>query len=305
MGILDTFSKRKSREAGETVDIFAYDSLPAKLRVQIVHIARDAIGDSGRFHVSARCYSQIHNALCREFGLFDLMPDSYGIDAKIFNFVLDQTNTDRVLDVVQHVFEVIEKNARDINFGIRAGMNMDSKDAINELNARFLENAVGYQFESGRLIRMDSRVIHADVMKPVLSLLRDPKFSGANEEFLSAHDHYRHSRYKECSVDALKAFESTMKAIFRKREWPFKPADPAKALIEQCFSKGLVPSYLQSEFSALRGLLESGLPVVRNKEGGHGQGADRVPMPPHIAHYALNLAATNILFLFEADAALK
>lgn len=75
----------------------------------------------------------------------------------------------------------------------------------------------GFQFESSAIIRIDSNFIHAESVKPVLALLRQDLYQGANEEFLNAHQHYRHGRHKECLVDALKAFESTLKAICVKR----------------------------------------------------------------------------------------
>lgn len=44
-------------------------------------------------------------------------------------------------------------------------------------------------------------------------------------------------------------------------------------------------------------ILETGLPVVRNKKAGHGQGSTVEPISDEFAEYALNLAATNIVLL--------
>ena len=44
MSVFDLFSFRKRLAAGDTPDVFTYDELPEQLRVQIVHIWRDAIG---------------------------------------------------------------------------------------------------------------------------------------------------------------------------------------------------------------------------------------------------------------------
>ena len=133
--------------------------------------------------------------------------------------------------------------------------------------------------------------------------MRQDLYQGANEEFLNAHQHYRHDRYKECLVDALKAFESTLKAICAKRGWETKPPGTAKALINTCFQEGLFPEFLESQMGSIRSLLESGVPTVRNKLGGHGQGTEPVDVPEYFARYALNLAATSILFVAEADQA--
>jgi hypothetical protein len=172
---------------------------------------------------------------------------------------------------------------------------------ISELNSRFKEHGVGYQFESNEIIRVDSEFLHTKSVKPALLLLRGDDYKGANDEFLSAHEHYRHSRYKECLVDLNKAFESTMKTICKKRGWTTTPKDNSSKLINICFQNSLLSSYLESEITALRTLLESGIPTIRNKNGGHGQGTDIVTVPAYIARYALNLTASTILFLIEAE----
>jgi uncharacterized protein DUF7014 len=50
----------------------------------------------------------------------------------------------------------------------------------------------------------------------------------------------------------------------------------------------------------VRNTLQAGLPTVRNKLGGHGQGKDTRKAADYFAGYALHLAATNIVFLVEA-----
>jgi hypothetical protein len=77
--------------------------------------------------------------------------------------------------------------------------------------------------------------------------------------------------------------------------------DTAKTLIEICFKNGLLPGFLQSHYSALRSTLESELPTLRNKMGGHGQGTEVITVPQHYAAYALHLTASAIQFLVEAE----
>jgi hypothetical protein len=75
--------------------------------------------------------------------------------------------------------------------------------AIAELNARFQEHGVGYAFEGGEIIRVDSQLLHAEAVKPALILLGAPEHAGAQAEFLTAHEHYRHGREKEALAKAL------------------------------------------------------------------------------------------------------
>ncbi len=173
-------------------------------------------------------------------------------------------------------------------------------DAINELNHRFQEHEIGYQFEGGQIIRVDSKFIHAEVVLPALALLSDSDFAGPEQEFRNAHEHYRRQEYKNAIVDALNSFESTIKSIYDVREWEYSKTATAQKLIEVIFTKGLIPTYLQTHFSSLRSVLEAGVPTVRNKTSGHGQGAIPIDVPEHLAAYVLHLTASNIVMLVEA-----
>ncbi len=85
-----------------------------------------------------------------------------------------------------------------------------SEAAITELNHRFREHGVGYQFEGYTAIRVDSTYIHKEVVSPVLTVLRAPDFENAEAEFRKAHEHYRYHRYGDANVGCLKAMESTL-----------------------------------------------------------------------------------------------
>lgn len=306
MKIFDLFSKRQQRDRGEVPDVYKYDKLPQPLRVQVVHIVTDAFGVDGYSSSSAKqAYEFVKKTLCREYGVFELIERPKSDQDSVFNFFLKETSVERALDVVELCFKCIDVFVRRQSYRYNTTTNIEPDDAISELNARFKEHGVGYQFVSGVLIRLDSELLHVEAVRPALAVLRGTEFEGANEEFLLAHEHYRHGRFKECLVDSLKAFESTMKVICKTRGWVFQPNDTAKALIAVCFKSGLVPVYFESQFSSLRTLLESGIPTVRNKNGGHGQGPDSLVVPEYLARYAMNLTATTILFLAEANASLK
>ena len=298
MSIFDLFSKRQKRLRGEVPDVYAYNQLPQPLRVQIVHIIRDTIGEDRYADYVGRAYKFINDALCREYGLFALTEHPYrSAKESVINYFLQCENVEQAFDVVELSFRVIDKFTREYDYQHETSRKLSADDAIEELNARFKEHGIGYQFESGEMIRVDSEYVHAEAIKPALSILREEIYKGANEEFLSAHEHYRHGRHKECLNEALKSFESVMKAICLKHKWPYSQSDTAKTLIDICLKNNLIPPYLQSQFTSLKSILESGVPTVRNKLGGHGQGADVVTVSESMARYALNLTAANILFL--------
>src|SRR6202035_2990094 len=112
------------------------------------------------------------------------------------------------------------------------------------------------QYADGEIIRVDSEFVHAEVVKPALALLHTKEFSGAQAEFLKAHEHYRHGRQKEALTESCKALESTLKAICDKRKWAYdKQKDTSQKLIQVCFDNGLIPPFWQQHFTALRSTL--------------------------------------------------
>jgi hypothetical protein len=305
MSITELFSKRQKRRRGEVPDVYQYEELPDALRVQVVHIWRDAYGDYDAYQNEARnAFEFIHNTLCREYGLFKLTDHASNHFEAVMNFFLRADDVETAIDVIELFFRGIDKGVRGRKYQY-SGTKLSGDDAIDELNARFREHGVGFQYEAGQIIRVDSQLIHSEVVKPALRLLSAKPYKGANQEFLSAHTHYRAGKYKECLNDCLKAFESTMKAICDKRKWQYKPTDTAKPLLDVVFAQGLVPAFMQNHFTGLPATLEAGVPTVRNKLGGHGQGTTPMTVPESIASYALHLTATTVVFLAKAEAEMK
>lgn len=313
MPIYETFSKRHRRLArGDEVEPLIYDPLPIEFRRQVVHIWNSAIGPylvgGGIYggphteYVSNLAWKAIHITLCRELGVFALGSENHNEFGQCQEFILDGT-TDNALDIIEVSFKVIDSEIRHKYASSRqeSQITQDADDAIQELNHRFLEYGLGYQFVDGSLMRMDSQYLHNEAIVPAISLLHRKRFEGASEEFMSAHTHYRNGRYKEAIADALKAFESTMKTICDLKGWGYPENATAQPLIKIMFENELVPASLQSQFGAVRSLLESGIPTLRNRTSGHGQGQERIEVPEHIAAFALHVTASNIVLLVEAS----
>src|SRR6266542_5841910 len=230
MKVFDLFSKRQRQARGEVSDVFVYDDVPLDLRVKIVHICRDAIGDEQHMfnERTAKLFMNVYTTLCREYGVFSLTQVKYRSHSEgLFQFFLECEEVEKVLDVIELMFWVIDSNCRHPVHQFEAFPRISPDDAIRELNYRLIEHGIGYQYESGKLFRKDSEFIHQEVVKPTLALLAAPLFESAREEFLKAHEHYRHGLYKECLNECLKAFESTIKIICKKRKWAYKETDTA------------------------------------------------------------------------------
>ena len=297
MSIYDIFSKRQKKLRGEIPDVYIYDNTPIPLRRQIVHIWNDVIY---YLHEDEEMYDPVVNILRREYGEFRLPSPSLVRSTKeeLLAFFLNQQDNNKVLDVVEVSFQVLSYSVtrRD------ASLSKTIVAAIDEMNQRFKEHGIGYQFTDGLVIRMDSEYIHSEVVRPALNILQKKQFSGARQEFLSAHKHYRNGETKEALNECLKAFESIMKAICDKRKWNYDHSTTARDLIDVCFQNQLVPQFWQSNYNALRSLLESSVPTGRNKLSGHGQGTTPRIVPEHIAGYMLHMTAAAIVFLGESDA---
>jgi hypothetical protein len=304
MGIIDLFSKRQKRISGQVSDVYTYDKIPHNLKVQIVHIIRDSIGKRVHYGTDTpvELYKFIHDTLCREYGRLSLKEGyDQNYEEMLLNYFLHSNKTEEVLDLIELTFRCIEKVIKPDydNYRFNADVKMTPDSAIEELNERFKESAIGYSFESGILIRIDSTYIHSEITKPTIILLQNDKFTGANEEYLIAHEHYREGRNKECLIECCKAFESVMKTICKEKGWTYAETDSSKKLVQICLYNNLIPSFTQDQFTSLQNLLVSGIATIRNKLGGHGQGQVPQKVYNEMARNGINLTGSKIIFLIE------
>ncbi|GAA6169409.1 STM4504/CBY_0614 family protein [Sessilibacter corallicola] len=299
--LFDLFSKRRKRERGDFPDVYQYEDIPNPLRVQVVHMLQEAFAREGKWfsHEATNTIEEINKALCREYGIFKLAGKYDEGFEELANFILHCEDYERVLDAIEVSFRFIDRSIRKNPYYYNREMKVES--LISELNQRCKEAGIGYQYESGELIRVDSQYLHSEAVKPVLSLLKAKAYHAVNEEFLSAHEHYRHGKYEESTIDCLKALESLLKIICTNRGWAYDTKDTAKKLIGIVLSNGLIPSFMQNQLNVMQTLLESGVPTVRNKLAGHGQGPTSRTMPDYVASYTLHLTASTLLLLANAD----
>lgn len=305
MAVHDIFSKRQKRLRGEFSDVYQYNDIPPKLRFQIVGIYKNIFDTN--YQMMNDIYTFVKNALESEYGrLLEYNSNEisyYGNKSRetqiLLSFAGDYSNTEEFLDVLEvTIGRIVEIRKR-----IQMGFKMSG--LIDEINTRFKENAVGYQLDpdSLKIIRVDSQFIHSEVVKPTLTLLNsDPAYAGALDEFMLAHEHYRHRNFKDAIVNCGKSFESILKAIHEKRGWTYaKGKATASPLILSCVDKGLFPSYQQEQLIQLSSVLKSGVPTIRNNAGGHGDGLEVIDVPEHFVSYMIHLTATNLLFLANAE----
>jgi hypothetical protein len=315
MAIFDLFSKRKKRQESQgKPDVYQYAVIPQPFRIQVVHIWNAALGpwyrhtgySLGQDSPSSELWEQIEKIMAKERGLWGIGQSNSNPDERCIQYLMG-ADRDGALDIIELSFKVIDRIARDFwpEKRRRAHITQGADDAIEELNGRFREHGIGYQYVGGDIIRVDSQLLHAEAVRPALALLNETGFSGPVDEFMHAFDHHRRGDNKQAIAEALKAFESTMKSICTVRNWSYGPKDTAKPLLDILFKNGLVPPELETHFGALRSAMESGLPTLANRTSRHGQGVNPVEIPQHFAAYALHLVASNIVFLIECHKAKK
>lgn len=292
------FSDR-NREQSEELDVYIYNTLPTPFRNQLIIIIREIIQDLNNYF-SDDIGKAIHNRFCREKGLKE-MSDVYGsCTAKVEAFIDYAPDVD-LLDFIDFSFHVFIGLAQSVGYKDPLGYAEENvENHITELNNRFQQHRLGYEFVNGKLIQIDSKYIHHEYIKPALNLLHTNGFEGAEEEYTKAFEALRNGDYKSAIIEAEKAFESTMKTICSKNKYQFVPErDSAKKLVEILKVNGFFPSYIETHLNNIVSTLESGAPAVRNKTSGHGQGEDVVIIPDSYAKYVIGTVAVNIVFLVQ------
>ena len=313
--MIEIYSERQKRLRGEFPDVYQYEDIPKKLRIKIYYSWQDVWEISGTTsftEYSGKILKMVEGVLCRKYGVFQL-PYSNFLEFSnypLWRFFHQTENTEEVLDVIELLFQYLFDPNTLKGFGNSKSVvgydilctryNEAIEKAVLELNKCFRDHGVGYQYDSGQIIRVDSQYIHSEAVRPVLNLLSDSMYESANKEFLKAHEYYRKGDYKSCIQECSNAFESVLKVICDNKGWEYNDAR-VSTLLKIVYDNGLIPTYQRSFFDGIRGSLQSGVPAIRNNLSAHGQGIEEVVVPYYMAECMLNLTASSILFLVRAN----
>lgn len=305
--ILDVYSKRLNID--NNTEIFIYDEVPQKIRMQVYYIVEDMSYSkqiNSRHRVSI--WNDIRRIMISEYGLESLAGyNEWSSDTDCLEFI-KKTNILGLLDFIEVALFCINEYNKNNNGWI------DLNSGIKDLNHRFLENNLGYEIVDYRIIRVDRKFTHKEIIKPAINLLNEEEFKTVNDEFIAAHIFYKdafskenpNEYFKNAIVNCNKAFESIMKIICENNieKLPnYNDRHTANELINDLIACGIIPTYLgntlhgmKNIFKGMKTALESGLPVIRNKSG-HGLGNSEETISEEYVTYAMNLAATNIVLL--------
>lgn len=306
MAIIELYSSRQKRLREGVSDVYIYDLFSESFRIQLSYMIKELLGDERNYDAygcrTKEAYDAIVSILKKEYGQVKLI-DGTGHRkydnslAELHNFLIWEDDAERVLDAVELCYRIGGRVGRDSSFINRRNPSEHVDGCIAELNQRFKNAGCGYEFIGENIVRVDSQLLHSEVVKPAIGFLSSAGFEGAREEFFGAFEHYRHGKHKEALVEALKSFESTMKVILTGNGISYGAGDTASKLILACTKEGLIPSYNESHLTALVNVLTSGIPTLRNRNGGHGQGESVKIVEPEIVAYGLHLTAAAIVLL--------
>ena len=297
--VFELFSQRDSQK--KDFDVYEYENFPSEFRNQVFFIISDFINlFKENNHLSPeRIYDNIYGVFIRQKGIKSLTRKNYTVDTQIELYMSESDSKD-FIDFIDFVFTYIDKCLRKQSFngnGLNYGENKKADESIEELNYRFRQYGLGYEFIDGQIIKKTNELIHQEVIKPVLSLLHDKRFKGAEEEFLKAFESYKSGNNKDALMNAQKSFESTMKCICKARKIEYNEEDTSRFLIKRLVENRFIPPYQDNYLNNLEQVLSGGLPTIRNKEAGHGQGEEVKNVDICLVEYAIHLAATNIVYL--------
>ncbi len=156
--MFDLLSKRIKNASGEP-EVYVYDDLPEAFRTQVYYIMKDIIepycsyGDSN-------LWDMVHNMFAREKGLkklgyYEVEGEAYG-EYNIEEY-LDHSSTTDILDFIDYVFNIFDRELRNKKLEYKYGYDSNGKvdEAITELNFRFKQHGLGYEFVNGEIIRIE------------------------------------------------------------------------------------------------------------------------------------------------------
>lgn len=298
--MFNLYSRRKKDAEGNS-EVFIYNEFQQTFRNQFFKIINDVFNKTINKNYD---YRNVVKLLCesysREKGIKAIYCNYCGANSiGALEYYIDNCNNEDFLDLMDLIFGLFISNEK-IYEDFSLEYDNFFKSAIDELNLRLKQHSLGYEFINGKIAVKTNTIAHENIIKPALQLLLDEDFRGAEEEYLLAFEHFKKGENKDAILNAIKAFESTMKAICLGLKYTFdKDKDTAKGLIKILEKNSFYPTYLNNHITGIRITLESGAPTFRNKKAGHGQGSMVENVNDEFVEYALNLVATNIIFLYK------
>jgi hypothetical protein len=248
-------------------------------------------------------FDKVRHGFCEEHSLLSL-PGAGLFDTpcwSVRSFFLTCTDDD-ALDIIELIFNEIAEAQKNSEFVAYLQPKLSASEAVSKLDRRLQEHAIGFRLEQGKIVRLDSEVLHAETTEPALALMHTNGYKGALEEFQLALKYFRQGpkHYDDCLTNCLKALESTLQNIIELRNWDMPGEAKFDNLFAEVKKRGLFPPFLGSHIGELKKFLQTAA-VIRNEEGAHGAGSTPNEVPDHLAAYQIHLTGSAIVFLIHCN----
>jgi len=185
------------------------------------------------------------------------------------------------------VFDAIELAGR--------WMDVAEKEAFRKkVNQIFELHDCPWRLSDGEFFKLDGDFVGARVASTAHDGLTANRFVGAAEEYAKARQYLGSSEVREAIYFAGHSFESVMKVILDGLEHA-----NADKLIKELLGRGYFDDLPESVRAGFADQVLKALPFLRNKLGGHGQGAAVVSIPPVYGRLAIELAGVFHNFLIS------
>ena len=175
-----------------------------------------------------------------------------------------------------------------------AASNMDSgeRDALRQkVNQIFELHDCPWRISDGEFFKLDADFIGTKLAATGHDALAANQFAGAANEYAKARQYLGTGDVREAIFFAGHSFESVMKVLTK-----LEHANGDK-LIKELGSQGFFDDLPESVQCGFMDQVLKALPFLRNKLGGHGQGAAVVAIPPVYGDLAVQIAAAFHNFL--------
>ena len=304
--IFDAFSRRSAPQANG----YKPDAISGTLRNRVLLLYRDLLSGqwpnryASRGNYAQEFWEDMATLLQHLYGKFQLSTTrTHSAVDDAFGFVCE-CDPGHFFDFLELTFktECLQRVIFDRN---------ELVDAINEIfrveNAPYQLTPVVTEHEKAhgggtyihtvalpKVVRAEDEVTYSEAVAPALSVLDAPHFKTANLEFRDALEEYRKGHYGDCLTKCNSAFESVMKALCKRNQWPF---DETKSTARPLLDTIMFHSTLDKFFKDPLALIAT----MRNRlSSSHGGGTAVRNVERHVAQYAITSTAAAIVLLVHA-----
>ncbi|MGB4035532.1 MAG: hypothetical protein WBH41_00905 [Limnochordia bacterium] len=261
-----------------------YPSFSRQLRNRLAKICQDhEVWSSVGYYDHTTTTLEVMSALKKAYGKDVLLvldeKTAAQRDAKEFKDFMEFSYPHCVLDALEAFYRLLPD---------------DRTQAFQvELNQVLDEERSPWRMTDGRMYLIDSRFLDA-LKDQAEEEMKRHGFLGAYEEFRDAREHLQAGDIDDAIHKANCALESVLKSLLDEREGT--AGDLLKKLRTKTRLLHAVPDEAQK---AITSCVLQGLPALRHKLGGHGQGAHPIDIPRAYGDLAINLAAAYVKFLLD------